>query len=301
MFYTFEYPYFLLLLPLLFCFIFCKRVVIKCYLPKVEWIPKVSRFINIQTLLKVSIYSLVVFALASPIAYDAITPSKKYGRDIVLTLDTSGSMKESGFSDAESSKSKFEIVQEIVASFIDKRQNDNLGVVAFGTFAFTATPVTYDHQSLKTLLHMLEVEIAGKNTAIGEGIVQSIATLKHAEAKNQLIILLTDGIQNSGKVSIKEAVGVAKEKGIKIYTIGLGREKEFDLPLLQKIASQTDAKSFVAQNNDQLQAVYQEIDRLNPSVIRSEQYRNKSVLFIYPLGLATLLMFWFLARKEGLL
>lgn len=297
--YTLQYPYFLLLLPFALCFIYCKKTTKREYLPKLEWIPKKNRFINFQTVLKVAIFMLTILSLASPIAYDAITPSKKHGIDIVLALDTSGSMRESGFSQTDEDKSKFELSQEIMSDFIDKRVSDNIGVVAFGTFAYSASPVTYDHESLKELLSMLEVEIAGKNTAIGEAIAQSITTLKFAEAENKIIILITDGINNSGAVSVKEAVERALQENIKIYTIGLGQEKDFDAALLKKIASQTGAKSFSAQNAEELKEVYDEIDTLHPSSIRSEQYLNKKVLFIYPLAIAVLLLFWLLARLDG--
>ncbi len=299
MYYTLQYPYFLLLLPFVLCFIYCKKTVVRVYLPKLEWIPKKNRFTNLQTLLKIAIFIFTVIALASPIGYDAITPSKKHGRDIVLALDTSGSMRESGFSQVDEDKSKFELSQEIMSAFIDDRVNDNIGVVVFGTFAFSASPVTYDHESLKELLSMLEVEIAGKNTAIGEAIAQSITTLNFAEAENRIIILITDGINNSGEISIKESVEQAVKENIKIYTIGLGSEKDFDAPLLQKISSQTLGKSFSAENAGELREVYEEIDTLHPSSIRSEQYLNKKVLFIYPLAIAVLLLFWLLARQEG--
>jgi Ca-activated chloride channel family protein len=297
--YTLQYPYFLLLLPLALCFIYCKKSIKREYLPKLEWIPQKNRFINLQTVLKVSIFIFAVFALSSPISYDSITPSKKHGRDIVLALDSSGSMRESGFSHDDEDKSKFELLQEIIADFIDKRVSDNIGVVVFGTFAFSATPVTYDHESLKELLDMLEVEIAGKNTAIGEAIDQSITTLKFAEAKSKIIILITDGINNSGSISVKKAVEKAVKEDIKIYTIGLGGTKDFDAVLLQKISSQTHGKSFSALDAKELKDVYEEIDSLYPSSIRSEQYLNKKALFIYPLAIAVLLMFWLLARMEG--
>jgi len=297
--YTFEYPYFLILLPFVLCFIYCKKTVVISYLPKLVWIPKKNRFMNLQTLLKIVIFTLILGALSSPIGYDAITPSKKHGRDIVLALDTSGSMRESGFSQTDADKSKFELSQEIMKAFIDTRLSDNIGVVAFGTFAFSASPVTYDHESLKELLGMLEVEIAGKNTAIGEAIAQSIVTLNFAEAENRIIILVTDGINNSGSISVKEAVARAKKEGIKIYTIGLGSAKAHDAKLLQQIASNTLGKYFSAANTQSLKEIYEEIDRLHPSKIRSEQYLNKKILFIYPLALAILLFFWLMARLEG--
>jgi Ca-activated chloride channel family protein len=295
MIYIFEYPYLLLLLPFALCFIYCKKVIKKEYLPKLEWIPKRDRVFNIQTILKVTIFSLSIITLSSPISYDAITPSQKYGRDIVLALDSSGSMRESGFNKEKKDKSKFETAQEIISSFIDARVSDNIGVVVFGTFAYSASPITYDHIGLKELLKMLEVEIAGKNTAIGDGIVQSMESLKYGEAKNKIIILLTDGINNSGKISVKDAVDLAKNSNIKIYTINIGDKN----PILQKIASQTNGKTFIAKDANQLQDIYSEIDSLNPSKIRSEQYLNKNALFIYPLAISILLMFWLLARLRG--
>jgi Ca-activated chloride channel family protein len=208
-------------------------------------------------------------------------------------------MRESGFSKEDSTKSKFEISQEIMDAFIDKRANDNIGVVVFGSFSFSASPVTYDLKGLKELLNMLEVEIAGKNTAIGDGIEQSITTLNFSNATNKIIILLTDGINNSGSISVKQAVKLAKSKNIKIYPIGIGDKKDFDISLLQTIASNTDGKSFTAKNADELEDVYNEINSLHKSKIRSEQYLNKKALFIYPLSLAIILLFLLIARTEG--
>ena len=299
--YTFENPYFLLLLPLALCLLYCKKMGKSMYLPRLDWIPKKNRLFNIQTLLKLSIFFLLVFSLSSPIAYDTITPSQKHGRDIVLALDTSGSMRETGFSQTKKGVSKFELLQTLVADFIDKRASDNIGVVAFGTFAFSASPVTYDHQSLKALLAMLEVEIAGKNTAIGDAIDQSLTTLSFSKAKEKVIILITDGISNAGSVSIQDAVAKAKAQHIKIFTIGLGSKKEFDAKLLERIAQESFGKSFAAKDAKALQAVYDEIDSLMPSAIRSEQYLRKKVLFPLPLLLATLLLFWLLSRERGLL
>lgn len=297
---AFEHPYFLFLLPLALCLIYCKKIQHKSFLPKLEWIPKKNRLFNYQSILKVAIFLLLTIAISSPIRYDAITPSKKYGHDIVLALDTSGSMKESGFSKTASDLSKFALLQKLVADFIDKRMSDNIGIVAFGSFAFTASPVTYDHQGLKNLLDMLEVEIAGKNTAIGDAIEQSITTLSYAKAKEKVIILITDGINNAGHISIKDAISKAKEKGIKIFTIGLGTTKEYDAKLLKRIAGESLGKSFGASDAAALQKVYDEIDHLLPSAIRSEQYLNKRALFYPLLLLASLLFVGLLALRKGI-
>jgi len=295
--YSLEYPYFLLLLPLALCFIYCKKAVLAQYLPKLDWIPKQQRLFNINTLLKMGTFILLMLALASPFSYESITPSQKYGRDIVLALDTSGSMREVGFSEKQSKKTKFILLQELATDFINKRVNDNFGIVAFGTFAYTATPVTYEHDSLKALLSMLEVEIAGKNTAMGLAIDQSIRTLSFTKAKEKIIIMISDGINNSGDISVKEAVEEAKEKGIKIYTIGLG--KAYDKVILEMIASETNGKSFSAKNAKELQKVYDQIDQLHPSKIRSEQYMHKNALFIFPLILALIFSMILLAREEA--
>ena len=216
-----------------------------------------------------------------------------------MALDTSGSMRETGFSKEDDEKSKFALLQALAADFIDKRISDNIGVVAFGSFAYTASPITYDHQSLKALLAMLEVEIAGKNTALGDAIAQSITTLKFAQAEEKIIIMITDGISNSGTISIKEALEMAKKAAVKIYTIGLG--KEFDKVILETIAVQSGGEAFSAKNAGELASVYAKIDDLNPSEIRSEQYRDKTVLFPFLLASALLLFFWLLARERRLL
>jgi Ca-activated chloride channel family protein len=296
--YILEYPLFLALLPLSLCVIYCKKNQDIFYIPKLEYIRKKSNFLNLFTLIKIAIFILLVLSLTSPIAYDFISPSKRNGRAIVLALDTSGSMRESGFDKTD--KTKFDILLELVSDFIDKRVDDNIGIVAFGSFAFSPSPVTYDHQSLKELLNMLEVEIAGKNTAISDGIIQSIETLKVSNAKEKILILITDGMNNTGKSSINQAIQKAKEQNIKIYTIGLGEQKDYDYKLLTHISSQTMAKSFKAKNKDKLKEVYDEINSLYPSKLRSENYINKKALFIYPLFFALILSLWLLSKEEGL-
>jgi len=109
--FSFEHPLFLLLLPLVLCFVICKKSTASRYLPRLDWIPKKERLININTLLKIAISTLAIFALSSPFTYASISPSQKFGRAIVLALDSSGSMRESGFSKIEDSKSKFELLQ----------------------------------------------------------------------------------------------------------------------------------------------------------------------------------------------
>ncbi len=296
--YSFEYPSFLLLLPLALCFIWCKKGTQTYALPRLDWIPKKEHRINLNTLLKILIYLLTLLALASPFLYESITPSQKHGRDIVLALDCSGSMRESDFSKKEPKKTKFELLQTLSLDFIDRRPSDNFGIVIFGTFAFSASPITYDHESLKTLLSMQEVEIAGKNTAIGDAIAQSLKTLSFSHAKEKIIILITDGINNAGKISIKDALSLAKKANVRIYTIGLGKKEHYDTFILDTIAQQTNAKAFHAITYHDLEEIYHDIDRLEVSNITSQQYLNKNPLFIWLLLPALILLFLLIAREE---
>ncbi len=293
--FRFEYPIFLLLLLLLICFVKCKKVSKPFYIPKLEWISSSSPLSNLFTYLKMLVFSLFVFSLASPFVYSSISAQPRSGRAIVLALDASGSMNEV----ADSGKSKFEIVQSLSKDFINKRASDNIGIVVFGTFAFSASGVTYDHQSLKELLDMLEVEIAGKNTAIADALHQSIRSLSFSKAKEKIVILITDGINNSGSISINDAIKEAKKEKVKVYTIGIGDSKDYDRALLDHISSATFAKTFQAKDISDLKDIYSEIDSLNPSKIRSENYINKKALFIYPLFLGFLITLYLLAKEEG--
>jgi len=221
--FTFEYPAALLLLLLLPCFYFCRKKAKSRFLPKLSWLPVRGSLLHRELWWRIAVFSLGVVALAAPIRFTAQAPTSRKGVAIVLALDTSGSMRESGFGKGE--ESKFLLLQRLVGNFIDQRAGDNIGVVAFGTFAFTASPVSYDLEGVKSLLEMLEVEMAGKNTAIGDAIVQSLRTLEKSRAKEKVIILVTDGKNNSGRVSPKQAVEMAKKAGVKIFTIGLGTPK----------------------------------------------------------------------------
>jgi Ca-activated chloride channel family protein len=156
-------------------------------------------------------------------------------------------------------------------------------------------------QSITFLLNFFDVGIAGDSTAIGEGLVTALKILKKGKAKEKVIILITDGFQNSGSISVKEAVKRAKRLHVKIYTIGIGNNSTFDANLLRLIAKNTGAKMFAAKNAEILQNVYKEIDKLEPSAIRSKHYLNKQNLYMYPLSLAFLLLLYLvLTRKEEL-
>ncbi len=231
-----------------------------------------------------------MLSLAYPYLYKQRAAHERSGRDLVLVLDASGSMAESGFDKNEPGKRKFDVVESIVSDFIKRRFDDNIGLVVFGTYAFTASPVTYDLSALKQILDMVDVGIAGQNTAIGEGIAQAVRSLGFGHAKEKVIVLLTDGRHNSGSVSIAEAVKEAKKSGIRIYTVGIGRNGEFDEELLKRIAKESGAKMFAAADADELRSVYKKIEALEPSPLRSEEKIDRKPLYPYSLLLAMVLL-----------
>jgi len=298
--FTFGSSYFLLLLLLLPCFLWCKQYSKHYYFPKLEWVSKQSPLLSWEPWLKMLIFTLMVIALAKPFVYDASDNRHKNGRDLILAIDASGSMAQSGFDNKDQYKNKYETTIKLSKAFTKKRFDDNMGVVVFGTFAYTASPLTYDLKALSYLLEMTTVGLAGESTAIGDAIMQSIRTLSFGEAENKAVILLTDGYHNAGKTSPQQAVARAKSLGIKIYTIGIGKKSDYDAVILETIAKESGGKSYAAFSAEALSKIYKEIDKLEPSPIRSENYLNQKILIFFPLAMVFLLLFlWIIYQKRS--
>ncbi len=297
--FSFLYPQALVLLLLLPCFVLCKIKAKTLYFSKPEWLPKQSFSWNSLLLLTMLIYTLLVLALASPFSYSSSLASEKKGRDLVLVLDTSGSMAERGFNKKDKNQNKYDISVSLAKAFIKNRYDDNIGLVVFGSYAFSASPLTYDLKGLSEMFDLMsDVGIAGTSTAIGDALMQGLRTLEAGEAKSKVLILLTDGQHNAGKNSPHQAVTLAKQRGVKVYTIGIGKKGDYDEELLSTIAKESGAKSFFASTADELEDVYKEIEELEPSKIASEQYLNKEEYFSYPLFLAMLGLFFLIWRYE---
>lgn len=263
---------FLLLPPILYCLYKCKTALKPRYFPHLYFFGTPGKWGNLDWLLKALAVSLMVGALATPVVVDYSDPRNRNGIDMVLSIDGSGSMNASGFSKEDPRLSRFEIVQKIASDFVMKRIEDNVGVVLFGDFAFIATPITYEKEIIADMIGYLNHGMAGQNTAIGEGIAMSVRALRDSKAKSKVIILLTDGEHNSGSVSPKEAVAMVRQKHIKLYTIGIGEKGEFDSALLKQLVEEGNGKFFTASNQKELQSVYEEIDTLERSSIKSKQH-----------------------------
>jgi Ca-activated chloride channel family protein len=206
------------------------------------------------------------------------------GIDIMLSIDTSGSMRARDFELNGEKPTRLEVIKSVIAEFIDARPNDQIGLVVFGTEAFTQAPLTLDHQVLDSMLQRVEIGIIGDATAIGDGVAVAVKRLQDLELPSKIIILLTDGSSNSGHMDPMAAAAAAKALGIKIYTIGVGSNGEVSMVIkgqvqrvrvdideetLKKIAEETGGAFFRATDTDALRDVYASIDRLEKRALQS--------------------------------
>ena len=296
--FEFQYPLFFLFLFLIICIYRCPASLKKIVFPHINLFTRHISWFNHERILYSFILALIVSAMASPISYDQKVSQERKGRDLVFVIDSSGSMAESGYDAEERGESKFDALKVVLSQFVQERYDDNIGVTVFGTFAFSSVPLTYDMRAVAFLLDYLEVGIAGENTAIGAGIATATRLLAQGDAKNKVMILMSDGHQNSGAISAKDAVSLALQDGVKIYTIGIGKVGSYDKVLLERIAKDAHGKMFEAGDANALRTIYDELNTLEPSKIHSEHYLNRTSYFTYPLMLAGLLLLYLLLKRR---
>ena len=301
--YNFEYPLALLLVvPILYCLYKCKEYAEQKYFVHLHLMRAKKSFRHLELIVKALILSLLLIALASPIVIDKSNPLNRHGKEIVLAIDASGSMNASGFDEDDTLSngerlSRFELTKRVAQEFIKKRTDDNIGVVLYGDFAFIASPITYEKEILSEMIEYLTQGMAGQNTAIGEAIAMSVRAFLRAKGESKVIILLTDGEHNSGSISVKDALRLAQEQNIKIYTIGIGKAGEADAALLEKIAQESGGVYYSALSAKELLDVYEQIDTLESSDIASKEYTHKEYYYVFPLLFATMLLLYLLYRE----
>ncbi len=287
-------PHFLWLLPVLAAFVFWrtkhKRAgqIRAAQIKHLEEIPKTlsARLSGGLFLLKIAGLVLLIFALARPQWGDKKVNVKTEGINIILALDLSESMRALDFRKDKQIVTRLEAVKHVVSDFILEREGDRVGMVVFGSNAFTQLPLTRDYNTISFILDRLQIGAAGPKTAIGDAIGISLKRLADIESKTNIIILLTDGKSNSGELSWQEAVQIAAHKKVKIYTIGVGtkgqapflvdglfgqqyvyRKVDVDLDALKTIADMTGGSFFEAADMEGLKAIYQMIDRLEKTKV----------------------------------
>jgi Ca-activated chloride channel family protein len=260
--------------------------------------------------------ALIIIALARPQTTDVTTKTKTTnGIDIVLAVDVSASMLARDFK-----PDRLEATKEVAADFINGRPNDRIGVVVYAGESYTKTPITTDEKiSLKAIKDIKFDGVLENGTAIGMGLATAVNRLKESEALSKVIILMTDGVNNSGFLDPKIASELAVEFGIKVYTIGIGTNGnalspyaqlpdgrfqfrmapvEIDEELMKQIAADTGGKYFRADNNKKLKEIYDEIDKLEKTEIEQfefynieERYRDLVLLALIFIGLEMLLRY----------
>lgn len=249
-------------------------------------------------LLRFMLLTAVIVGLARPQLANKTTEILSEGIDILLTIDTSGSMKALDFKLNQSEVDRLDVAKSVIKDFISRRSHDRIGMVVFGEKAYTQCPLTLDASTLFQFLNWIQIGIVGDGTAIGNALATSVKRLKDQKTKSKIIILLTDGRNNAGEVDPLTAAQIAKEFGIKIYTIGIGShgpvpypqetplgvrrifaKLDFDEKTLQKIADLTEGRYFRATDTQELETIYETIDQLEKTEVKVKEYLEVEELY----------------------
>lgn len=234
--------------------------------------------------LQLAAIGALIVALTRPQTHDSLRTSKIQGTDIVLALDISGSMSAKDFE-----PSRFMAAKDVAAKFVNQRQNDNIGLVVFAGESLSLMPLTNDRAALVNAIKNIEMGELTDGTAIGDGLVSAINRIVSGKAKSKSIILLTDGTNNAGDVPPATAAQIARQKGVRVYTIGVGTngtikitdpygfssttiETKIDEESLRAIAETTNGKYFRATDEKVLKNVFEEIDALEKTVLDVDRF-----------------------------
>jgi len=301
--FSFQYPFVFLLIVLFWaCERWCHERSQAIFFPHISTLVASSvKKSRLLSWLKYIGVVLAITALASPVITTSYTNSNKNGRDIVLVLDSSGSMKQFGFDMNDIYKSKFAVVKDVVGEFIDKRKNDRIGMITFGDVSFIASPLTFENEFLAKILKMQKVGVAGEKTAINDALVQAYNMLSKSKAKSKVVILLTDGIDNMSKVTPDELLSLIKDSNVKLYTIAIGTPRDYNAEYLNQLAKTSGGEFFATSNAKGLKKIYEHIDKLEVTKLKDKKIVHNDYLYIYPLFLAilSLLVFVYMRSAKG--
>jgi Ca-activated chloride channel family protein len=263
---------------------------------------------HIPFILRCIAVTALIIALARPQSKHSWQDVRTEGIDIVLAVDISASMLAKDLK-----PDRLEASKAVATKFIENRPDDRIGLVIFSGESFTQCPLTTDHTVLKNLFSSVKTGMVQDGTAIGMGLATAVSRLKDSKAKSKVVILLTDGVNNSGSIAPELAADLARPFGIRIYTIGVGTKGmayspvgiypngqyaydyvkvDIDEAVLKKISNATGGKYFRATNNAKLKAIYAEIDKMEKTIIEEKQYSRKAELF-HPLAIAAFILLFF--------
>jgi len=238
------------------------------------------------------------------------------GRDLMLAVDLSGSMSIEDMQWKGKPVNRLFTVKKVLNDFISQRQGDRLGLVLFGSQAYLQTPLTFDWQTVQTLMNEAQIGLAGKKTAIGDAIGLTIKRLQSHPEQSRVVILLTDGANTAGAVKPLKAAELAQQSNVKIYTIGLGADsmevssffgsrqvnpsRDLDEESLKKMAEITGGHYFRARDSKELEQIYEMIDELEPTEKDPEVFRPQINVYYWPLAFALVISFFMALQALGL-
>lgn len=238
------------------------------------------------------------------------------GRDLLMAVDISGSMKIQDMKWKDETINRLTLVKIVVSDFVKRRENDRLGLVLFGTQAYLQAPLTFDRDTVNQLLIEAQLGFAGEKTAIGDAIGLSVKRLRKRPENHRVLVLLTDGANTEGEIEPRKAAELAAQAGVTIYTIGIGADEmevsgifgfgkrrynpsaDLDEDTLNYIADTTGGKYFRARNSEELEQIYQTLDALEPVEQDEATFRPTTDLFHWPLGSAMILLGVLMASRR---
>jgi Ca-activated chloride channel family protein len=262
-----------------------------------------SRIGGIIWLLPIIGAALMIVGAARPQRTQSRTQVTANGIDIVLALDISGSMQALDFKVDNARVNRIAVVKAVVSKFIDERPNDRIGLIAFAGAPYIVSPLTLDHDWLQQNLERINVGIGDDGTAIGSAIAAAVNHLRTTATKSKVVILLTDGVNNTGKIPPLAAAEAARALGVKVYTIGVGVRGKAPIPLrdqagkthvvmayvdvdettLQAVADETGGQFYRATDTDSLQKIYEQINRYETSAQSVEKFEHVEELYRWTL------------------
>jgi Ca-activated chloride channel family protein len=323
----FEWPWIFLLLPL--------PLLARWLLPRVKEIqqaalrvPFLNDFsdqVSIQhasvrqsglLLLATLIWILLLLATSRPQWIGEPVDLPVSGRDLMLSIDLSGSMETEDFILNNRAIDRLTAAKAVAGDFIQRRQGDRIGLILFGDRAYVQTPLTFDRKTVTTLLYEAALGLAGQRTAIGDAIGLAVKRLQDNPENQRVLILMTDGASNAGEIEPLTAADLAAKTNLKIYTIGIGADEmlrrsffggvqrfnpssDLDEKTLRAIADQTGGRYFRARNTEELEQIYALLDELEPVEQDAQSFRPTRALFYWPAGFALLLTFMLTAMRLG--
>ncbi|WP_062270001.1 vWA domain-containing protein [Endozoicomonas arenosclerae] len=262
-----------------------------------------------QSLMPWIIWLLLVLASSRPVWLGEPVQIEGSGRDLMMAVDLSGSMEIYDMELNGESVDRLVVTKHVLTDFIEKRKGDRLGLILFGTQAYLQAPLTFDLKTIGTLMDESEIRMAGNKTAIGDALGLAVKHLRKRPQDSRVLILLTDGANTAGEITPIQAAKLAAQENIRIYSIGLGAEEmvqpglfgssigarrinpsaDLDEKTLKEIAELTGGQYFRAKNTEELEKIYDVLDKLEPVKQEEESFRPSITLFYWPLALALII------------